>query len=225
MRAIDALLTGSGFTCLPFDTGWAIVNSLGGAVFDVLLIDRKLPDLPAIEVIRAVRSRLGRGLSVILIAAENSEDDHVESLDAGADDYLVLPLKPRVLLARIAALRRRQQAPACPPGTPVCVGYYELDHVGRYVTLHGKALRVTPKEFDLAHLMFTNVGRVLSNTRIEHAVWGHALPPLSRALAGLVSRMRRSLRLGKENGVSVAVIYAQGYRLDAAELPSDPANA
>lgn len=73
---------------------------------------------------------------------------------------------------------------------------------------------MTPKEFDLATLLFANAGRILASKRIEHMIWGHDLPPLSRALAGLVSRMRRTLDLCPANGVTVNVVYAQGYRLD-----------
>lgn len=219
------LLAGAGFDCLGFDTGWQVVNGSAGPAYDVLLIDHGLPDMPAIEVIRAVRAGLGRTLSIVLVSADCNEDDHVEALDAGADDYLGLPLSPRVLLARIAALRRRQLSPVLRPGGPVRAGRYELNSVGRYATLRGNMMRLTPKEFDLAHLLFLNAGRVLSNASIEQAVWGHPLPPLSRALAGLVSRMRRSLRLCEENGVSISVVYAQGYRLDVHEYPADPANA
>ncbi|HBD39385.1 MAG TPA: DNA-binding response regulator, partial [Cupriavidus sp.] len=63
-------------------------------------------------------------------------------------------------------------------------------------------------------LMFANAGRILASRRIEHTIWGHDLPPYSRALAGLVSRMRRTLNLCPETGVTVSVVYAQGYRLD-----------
>ena len=71
---------------------------------------------------------------------------------------------------------------------------------------------VVPK--DDPTLMFANAGRILASRRIEHTIWGHDLPPYSRALAGLVSRMRRTLNLCAENGVTVSVVYAQGYRLD-----------
>ncbi len=94
------------------------------------------------------------------------------------------------------------------PGLVARAGPYQLNSVGRFATLHGERITLTPKEFDLAMLLFSNAGRVLANRRIEQAIWHHELPPLSRALAGLMSRLRKTLRLCPENGISITVVYA-----------------
>jgi len=213
-QAIEALLSVAGFRCCVFHAGRDLIHGISHDTYDMLLIDRELPDIPAIDVIRAVRAARARDVPIMMLSEVSNDDALVEALDAGADDYLVQPMSERVLLARIAALRRRVMTTSGRIGLSVRAGPYELNSAGRYALLRGKRIAMTPKEFDLATLMFANAGCMLSNNRIERVVWGRELSPLSRALAQLVSRMRRTLALGPENGVTVSVVYAQGYRLD-----------
>ncbi|UIF90505.1 response regulator transcription factor [Cupriavidus sp. UYPR2.512] len=217
LRPVPELLARSGYRCNVFETGRDLIHGVSQVPFDLLLIDDELPDLPAIDVIRAVRCARSRDVPIIMLASDSSEDGLVDALDAGADDYVCRPLNARVLMARITALRRRVTGERLRQGLVVRIGPYQLNSVGRFATLGGERIEMTPKEFDLAMLLFSNVGRVLSSDRIQQAVWRHELPPLSRALAGLVSRLRKTLRIGIANGVAIAVVYAHGYRLDVLE--------
>lgn len=213
-QAIENLLSMAGFHCSVFGAGRDLIHGISRDAYDMLLIDRELPDIPAIDVIRAVRAARAREVPIMMLSEQSDDDALVEALDAGADDYLVEPLSERVLLARIAALRRRVLNQSGRTGLSMRAGPYELNSAGRFAILKGRRIAMTPKEFDLATLMFSNPGCMLSNDRIERVVWGRELSPLSRALAQLVSRMRRTLDLGPQNGITVSVVYAQGYRLD-----------
>lgn len=146
--------------------------------------------------------------------------DLIACLNAGADAYVEGPISGGSLLAHIAALSRRPRI-----GIPyrqkavAALGAYELYTSGRIAKISGKSISLTPKEFDLALLLFSNPGRVLSRTHIEFVVWGHELPPLSRALAGLVCRLRRVLEIGTQSDVVISGVHGVGYRLEArAEL-------
>ncbi|SDP51542.1 DNA-binding response regulator, OmpR family, contains REC and winged-helix (wHTH) domain [Ralstonia sp. 25mfcol4.1] len=214
LHPMQELLSIAGFQCNVFQAGRDLIHGLGHDSYDMLLIDRDLPDISAIDVIRAVRAVRNRDVPIVMFSGDSDDDDMVEALDAGADDYIVRPLNARVLLARIAALRRRMAGTRLNASMPLRAGPYELNNPGRFATLHGQRIPMTPKEFDLAMLMFANAGRILATQRIENTIWGHTLPHSSRALAGLVSRMRRTLDLRAENGVTITVVYAQGYRLD-----------
>ncbi|RAS00357.1 response regulator transcription factor [Cupriavidus alkaliphilus] len=217
LRTVAELLEGAGFRCRVFETGRELIHRVSQDLYDMLLIDDALPDLPALEVVRAVRSARSRDVPIILLAADNSEDKLVDALDAGADDYVCRPLNGRVLMARITALRRRVTGERVRQGLVVQAGPYQLNSMGRFATLHGERIAMTPKEFDLAMMLFSNVGRVLAAERIQQAIWRHELPPLSRALAGLISRLRKTLRIGVANGIVITVVYAHGYRLDVLE--------
>lgn len=214
LHPMQELLSIAGFQCNVFQAGRDLIHGLGHDSYDMLLIDRDLPDISAIDVIRAVRAVRNRDVPIVMFSGDSDDDDMVEALDAGADDYIVRPLNARVLLARIAALRRRMAGTRLNASMPLRAGPYELNNPGRFATLHGQRIPMTPKEFDLAMLMYANAGRILATQRIENTIWGHTLPHSSRALAGLVSRMRRTLDLRAENGVTLTVVYAQGYRLD-----------
>ncbi|WP_252667060.1 response regulator transcription factor [Cupriavidus sp. WGtm5] len=228
LRTMAELLEGAGFRCSVFETGRELIHRVSQERYDMLLIDDALADLPALEVVRAVRSARSRDVPIILLAADNSEDKLVDALDAGADDYVCRPLNARVLMARITALRRRVTGERVRQGLVVQAGPYQLNSIGRFATLHGERIAMTPKEFDLAMMLFSNVGRVLAAERIQQAIWRHELPPLSRALAGLISRLRKTLRIGVANGIVITVVYAHGYRLDVLEesiaprLPKPP---
>ncbi|GJG97851.1 response regulator transcription factor [Cupriavidus pauculus] len=214
LHPMQDLLAIAGFQCSLFQAGRDLIHGLGHDSYDMLLIDRDLSDISAIDVVRAVRAVRNRDVPIVMFSNESDDDDMVEALDAGADDYIVRPLNARVLLARLAALRRRMAGTRLRANIPVRAGAYELNNPGRFATLHGQRIPMTPKEFDLAMLMFANAGRILATQRIENTIWGHALPASSRALAGLVSRMRRTLNLCADTGVTITVVYAQGYRLD-----------
>nr|WP_316153832.1 response regulator transcription factor [Cupriavidus sp. BIC8F] len=217
LRQVPELLARSGYRCNVFETGRDLIHGVSQAPFELLLIDDELPDLPAVDVIRAVRCARSRDVPIIMLAADSSEDGLVDALEAGADDYVCRPLNARVLMARITALRRRVTGERLRQGLVVRVGPYQLNSVGRFATLRDERIEMTPKEFDLAMLLFSNVGRVLSSDSIQQAVWRHELAPLSRALAGLISRLRRTLRIGIANGIVITVVYAHGYRLDVLE--------
>jgi len=214
LHPLQELLSVAGYQCNIFRSGRDLIHGLSHDSHDMLLIDRELPDISAIDVIRTVRAVRNRDMPIVVFANASNDDDMVEALDAGADDYVVRPLSARVLLARMAALRRRMNGTRLHTTMPLRAGPYELNNPGRYAVRNGERIPMTPKEFDLAMLMFANAGRILASRRIENTIWGHDLPPYSRALAGLVSRMRRTLNLCPENGVTVSVVYAQGYRLD-----------
>lgn len=222
LQAVSELLARAGFRYNIFEAGRDLIHSVTQVPYDMLLIGDELPDIPAIDVVRAVRGARSRDVPIMMLATDASEDRLVDALDAGADDYVCRPLSPRVLMARIAALRRRVTGERLRQGLVVRVGAYQLNGVGRFATLRDERIALTPKEFDLAMLLFSNVGRVLPNSLIEQTVWRQELPPLSRALAGLISRLRKTLRLGIENGVTITVVYAHGYRLDVLDEGASP---
>jgi DNA-binding response OmpR family regulator len=167
LRPVPELLARSGYRCNVFESGRDLIHGVSQVPFDLLLIDDELPDLPAVDVIRAVRCARSRDVPIIMLAADSSEDGLVDALEAGADDYVCRPLNARVLMARITAPRRRVTGERLRQGLVVRVGPYQLNSVGRFATLRDERIEMTPKEFDLAMLLFSNVGRVLSNDRIQ----------------------------------------------------------
>jgi DNA-binding response OmpR family regulator len=146
--------------------GW---NKAKADRYDLLIIDRMLPEMDGTEICRRVRDRYGFEIPVILLTALGSTDDVVAGLDTGADDYMTKPFHFRELLARVHALLRRKT-----PETEsrICrIADLELNDDTKVVTRGGRPIHLTSKEYKLLFYFLTNPGRVLSREQILEHVW------------------------------------------------------
>ncbi|WP_420991873.1 response regulator transcription factor [Cupriavidus sp. 30B13] len=213
-EALSDSLVRAGLYCHTYHASRDLFQRIDRSGYDVVLIDHELADMPAVQAVRAVRAAWSGELPVMVLSDRRDEDSVVNTLQAGADDYMIRPLRARELVARLHALRRRTGAREPAAGAAISLGPYTLDCLSHRAIFRGQRVPLTPKEFDLAALLFSGAGRVMPHAQIEQAIWGYALPPGSRALANLVSRLRRTLALHPGNGVVLAVVYGQGYRLE-----------
>jgi len=208
---IRDILTAGGYSCLSYQESTRFLEALRTESFDLALVDWQLPDMDGDEVVRQLRAQYGYSLPVIFVTSRNLETDLVQGLAAGADDYLIKPLRPAELLARIGAhLRRRAAQPA---GAPFAVAAYLIDPVAGAISLNGSPVALTPKEFELALLFFRNIGRLMSRDVLAETVWNRAIPSTSRTLDTHLSNIRQKLQLQPRNGLRLTSSYALGYRL------------
>ena len=184
--------------------------------FDLLLIDRQLPDGNGESVLKWVRENLGWDLPVIFVTANDNESDIVSALRAGADDYVVKPAKFLELIARLEGLARRSKAV---PPSQLKLGAYEINQQNREIRLNGKAVELTQKEYELACYLFQNPARLLSRVHLLEALWGLQAEIDTRTVDTHVSRLRHKLKIVPENGWEIISIYGYGYRLEAANAP------
>ncbi|MGT2453401.1 response regulator transcription factor [Cupriavidus basilensis] len=213
-RIMAEALSRAGVYCHTYHASREFFRGIDQSGYDVLLVDHELADLPAVEAVCALRSAGRCKVPVLVVSNRRDEDSVVNALQSGADDYMIHPLRLRELVARLHALQRRAASHQQAASPDITVGHYSLDCQSHQAIFQGRRMPLTPKEFDLASLLFSSVGRVLSHTYIECAIWGYALPPRSRALASLVSRLRATLELHPRNGLVITVVYGHGYRLD-----------
>jgi DNA-binding response OmpR family regulator len=147
----------------------------------------------------------------------------VEGLMAGADDYMTKPIRQAELTARIHALSKRlrhveaDQPNQSAPGHVIEVGVFRLDTQLKRASIRGKTVELKPKEFDIAAMLFQNIGQLLTRERIMAEVWGRELVMTSRTLDTHMSQVRTKLQLKLDNGVRLTTIYTIGYRLDVFE--------
>jgi DNA-binding response OmpR family regulator len=212
---IRHIVTSAGFECASFGDGGALRRSLRSETYDLLLVDWQLPDISGREIVIWVRSHFGTQLPIIFVTARALEEDVVAGLSAGADDYMVKPIRKAELLARIHVLLRRAYPAAHVSEKNVEIGPYRLDSNTKQVSLDGQAVELTPKEFALAELLFKNVGQLLPRDVVVQTVWGRDVGELSRTLDTHFSRLRTKLALRPENGVRLSSVYSHGYRLEA----------
>jgi DNA-binding response OmpR family regulator len=212
-RRIHQVLTAAGYTCTSYHQSRDLLAALRTENFDLVLLDWHLPDIDGDDVVRWLRANIGPRVPVIFLTNRSSEDDLVEGLRAGADDYIVKPLRPLELLARVAALLRRSQI-AEPANDSFDVANYRVEPAARVISLNGAAVTLAPKEFELALLFFRNQGRLMSRDVLAECVWNREIPATSRTLDTHLSNIRQKLQLRPENGVRLTSSYALGYRLE-----------
>jgi DNA-binding response OmpR family regulator len=173
---------------------------------DVVLLDLALPDTDGVEVCRQLRER--SPVAIIVVTARGEEPERVLALDAGADDYLVKPFGLAELLARIRAVLRRVH----PGGELLKHGPLTVDLRTRKVTVSGREVALTPKEFDILECLATDPGRVLSRQEILESAWdAHWYGP-TKVLDVHVGALRRKLGMP---GL-IETVYGRGFRLGGA---------
>jgi len=209
---VSALLAPSGFTCSTFDTGRSFVRALHRETFELFVIDWNLPDLSGINVVEWIRNQIGTQPPVLLLANRVSDEDMVTALRAGADDYVAKPFQPPVLLARVEALARRSSVTLS--RTTESFGLFDFELTTKTLRKNGKGLHLTPKEFNLALLLFRNLNRAVSRTYIFETIWGIDPDLSTRTLDIHVSKIRTKLGLKPEAGFRLAPVYGYGYRLE-----------
>lgn len=213
-------LEGGGHVVHLFTSGKAIVREASRESFDVFLLDWHVPDLSGEEVLRWLRDKLQSTVPVLFATSRDSEADIVAALKAGADDYMVKPVRRLELLARVESLVRRNR-PKQPEAEPLVIGPYAVNLVDRVVSVDGKPVEMTDKEYDLTVFLFQNMGRLISRGHLSESVWGRSSDVQSRTVDTHMSRIRKKLELGPSRGVRLTPIYNFGYRLEKVSVPGE----
>lgn len=177
----------------------------------LIVLDWMLPGMDGLEVCRALRHEdATRTIPVIMLTVKSSETDKVLGLEIGADDYMTKPFSPRELVARIRAVLRRKEG-AKEPEELFRLDDLRIDWAKYTITLKGKALALTPKEFELLRALIHAKGRVLSREQLLERVWGYerAVELETRTVDLHISQLRRKLGpIGKQ----IVTVKHAGYR-------------
>jgi DNA-binding response OmpR family regulator len=176
--------------------------------YDLLVLDRRLPDGDGLEVCRRARKR-GFSNSVLILTARDDPESTVEGLSEGADDYLGKPFDLAVLAARAKALVRRNERR---PSRELRSGDLRLDPSRRTAWLNGKELELTAREFAILETLLQRVGGVTSREEIVEEAWGEREEPMSNTIDVLIGRLRKKLDTpGRPSRIET--VRGMGYRL------------
>jgi len=211
-RLVVLHLERDGFRCRTATSGADALREVKTAVPDLVVLDLMLPGLDGLEVCRRLRRDSSTSsVPIIMLTAKSDEVDRVVGLEVGADDYVGKPFSPKELVARVRAVLRRSR-PDQP--TPVLsVGPVTLDPARHAVSLDGRAVALTPKEFDLLQALLDAAGRVLSREYLLNRVWGYARADVieSRTVDVHVRRLRAKLG---DAGTRITTVKSVGYRFE-----------
>jgi two-component system OmpR family response regulator len=177
--------------------------------FDALIVDRMLPGLDGLALVRALRAA-GDTTPALMLTAIGGIADRVEGLEGGADDYLVKPFAFSELAARVQVLGRRQAAPAEP--SRMAAGDIVIDLHRRNVTRAGQRIVLQPREFALLAELVRNAGRVMTRTMLLERVWDFDFDPKTNIVETHLSRLRSKLNAGFETD-AIETVRGAGYMI------------
>ena len=169
-RVLTTTLRAVGFEVVESSRGEEAISLLGITSFDAILLDMNMPTMGGIAVCRAIRKTTA-DVPILMLTVRNAENDKVNALDAGADDYVTKPFAIRELIARINAVVRRAQKPVA-LDTMISVHDVSLDGERRLFIKRGEQLHLTRTQFDIVELLMRSPGRAISHKRILTEVWG-----------------------------------------------------
>lgn len=158
---------------------------------DLVVLDLGLPGQSGFDVCKALRA--SNSLPILILTARNSDIDHVLGLELGADDFVIKPVEPRVLVARIQALLRRSRAPAGADQRKLQFGGLTIDTAARSVELNGQQITLSSNEFDLLHFLATHAGEIQSRETLYLQLYRREYDGVDRTLDVRISHLRRKL--------------------------------
>jgi two-component system, OmpR family, response regulator len=203
----------SGHTAEVVQDGREGLLQAATGAWDVLIVDRMLPGLDGLSLVRHLRAT-GIATPVLFLSALGEVDDRVKGLRAGGDDYLVKPYAFSELLARVENLGRRQSAALV--ATRLRAADLELDLLTRKVTRAGKIIDLQPREFQLLETLLRHPGQVMTRTMLLETVWDYHFDPQTNVIDVHISRLRQKI----DRGFDVPLIHTvrgAGYCLRAPE--------
>lgn len=212
-QAVQELVLADGDRMAWEQTGTAGLQRAGAEDFDVIILDRMLPDLDGLTMVSRLRSA-GVGTPVLMLSALGRSENRIEGLEAGVDDYLAKPYEPQELVARLRALHRR--AAGAVHGAVIIYGAFECHVKARTAFRSGKHIALSPKEFALFRYFMENAGETVTREMLLRDVWNMNFDPQTNVVDVNIGRLRRKLEDGFA-APALETIWGAGYRLTRGE--------
>lgn len=207
-------LSESGHNCDHAANGPDALGAALGAQYDVIVMDRMLPNMDGLSVLRAIRAEKNH-TPVLILSALSQVDDRVAGLSAGGDDYLTKPFAFSELLARLDALARRGASEAnARDDRLVRVGDLELDVLSRTATRAGQEIELQPREYKILEFLMRRAGRVVTRTMLLEGVWDYNFDPQTNVIDVHISRLRQKIDKGHEVAL-LQTVRGAGYMMKA----------
>lgn len=216
-RALKTPLQELGFQAVEASRGEEALHLVRAESFDVVLLDINMPGIGGMQTLVRLRALAPR-LPILMLTVRDEEQDKVEALEKGADDYITKPFSLRECMARIRAAVRRAQAPERPEDAPITVGEIEILPARRVVKKSGQPVRLTPKEYEILQYLMTHAGRAVTYGKLLTSVWGAEYRHEVDYLRTFVRQLRKKIEEDPANPRYLLTDACVGYRF-AEEAP------
>jgi two-component system KDP operon response regulator KdpE len=190
-RVMRSALTAEGYEVHDAKSGEATLEELRNGRYDLVLLDVNMPGMDGLETCKTIRAT--SEVAVIMLTIRSGEEDKIAALDAGADDYVTKPFSMPELLARIRASLRRVPLTLESHTGKLSVGEMDINVAGRRLTVRGREVKLTPKEFDLLLYLVENAGVPIAHGKLLQAVWGPDYGGEVEYLRTFVNRLRKKI--------------------------------
>ncbi len=207
-RFLRASLSGE-YEIIEAGTGEEAIRAIANERPELVILDLGLPDIDGVEVTRRLRE--WTQIPVIIVSVREQESDKIAALDAGADDYLTKPFGAGELMARIRVALRRTGQDANEPVFEF--NDLRVDFTRHEVQVRGRAVTLTPTEYDLLRTLIRHAGRVLTHYQLLHEVWGTAYDKETHILQVNISNLRRKIEADPTRPAYIITEAGVGYRL------------
>ena len=211
VRVLRSYLEQAGFhvlTALRGDTG---LTTWEDKHPDLVILDLNLPGMDGLDVARHIRQHETHRTPIIMLTARTDEMDQLLGLELGADDYIPKPFSPRIVVARVRALLRRNEA-SRPPVHNISIADLQIDLEAHTIKRAGKAIQLTPTEFDLLVTLAGQPGRVFNRLQLLEASQGVAYEGYERSIDVHIKNLRAKLELNPKKPAYIETVFGIGYR-------------
>ena len=214
VSALDIYLTSEGYKTYHAYDGLEALKLVEEHDIHLILMDVMMPNLDGIRATAKLREV--SNVPIILLTAKSEDSDKVLGLNIGADDYVTKPFNPVEVLARVKSQLRRylQLGGGTVRPTALRLGGIALDDRTKEVTLDGDPVSLTPREYDILHLLMGSPGTVFSPKRIYRAVWGEEPFGVENAVAVHIRHLREKLEIDPSDPRYIKVVWGQGYKME-----------
>ena len=206
-QSLFETLTALGFMIGEAGNGEQALVRLRMVDYDAVLLDINMPGMGGIETCRRI-CQSHPHVPIIMLTVRDEEDDKVEALDAGADDYVTKPFQIRELTARLRSAIRRSKASTVQPDSTVAIGALRLDPDRHRVEKMGQEIRLTPKEFAMLRYLMEHAGRPIPHSRLLVSIWGSEYGNEREYLRVLINQLRKKI---EDDPARPAYILTESY--------------
>ena len=218
-RVLSTTLNELGFQTTEASRGEEALQLIRSETFSAVLLDVKMPGLGGMKTLSRLRTLAPR-LPILMLTVQDAEEDKVEALEAGADDYITKPFSMRECVARVRAAIRRAQTPERPEDAPILIGELTVLPAKRIVSKRDQPIHLTRKEYDILHYLMLHAGRAVTYGKLLTQVWGPDYRQEVDYLRTFVRQLRKKIEDDPANPIYLLTDAYVGYRF--AEIPAEP---
>ena len=214
VSALKIYLEAEGYETVLAYNGFEAINKLNETTINLVMLDIMMPECDGITALAKIRE--SSNVPVILLTAKSEDTDKILGLNVGADDYITKPFNPVEVIARVRSQLRRymELGGSVKSNNGLCIGNIELDDSAKKVMVDGKAVSLTPTEFEILKFLMQNAGTVFSPKEIYRNVWNDEAYGAENTVAVHIRHLREKIEINPAEPRYLKVVWAHGYKME-----------